>query len=136
MTDEQVQDDEGAVSKTTVFTRAPKAVSSGKKPEGWIIELEHGLPEDLDGLVEKLTETVVYQLACAQYIIGFQNAVRSLAKAGKTDEEIRNVMSTWKPGERLGLGGDPIQRTLANFGNLNKEQQAELMAKLASMQQV
>ena len=134
MANDQIQNDEGAASKTTIFTRAPKAVASGAKPADWIIELPHGLPEELTELVEKLTEPVVYQLACAQYVIAFQSAVRRLAEAGKTDDEIASVMQTWKPGERLGIGGDPIQRTLANFGNLTREQQAELMAKLSAMQ--
>ena len=126
--------DEGSVSRTTVTTRAPKAEKSGKKPAEWSIELNHGLPEEFDELVEKLGEKTVYALAFAQYIIGFQSAVRRLAEAGKSDDEISNTMQNWKPGDRLGLGGDPIQRTLANFGNLTPEQQAQLMQQLASMQ--
>lgn len=131
---EQIQNDEVALYKTRVFTRSPKAVAAGHKPEGWIIELAHNLPEELDELVEKLGDKQVYNLAFAQYIVGFQSAVRRMAESGKSDEEIVATMQTWKPGDRIGTSGDPIQRTLANFGNLTREQQAELMAKLAAMQ--
>lgn len=119
---------------TTVTTRAPKAVTSGYKPEGWSITLPHNLAENLQDLITQFGEQMVYDNAFAQIIVGFQGAVRRMAEANKTDDEIREVMASWKPGMRLGLGGDPIQKTLANFGNLSPEQQAAFMKQLADIQ--
>ena len=133
---ESINENEGSVSRTTVTTKAPKAIASGNKPEGWSIELPHNLPESIDDMISTFGAETVYNAAFAQIIVGFQAAVRRLAEAGKSDEEIISTMATWKPGMRLGLGGDPIARTLANFGNLSPEQQAELLAKLATLQKV
>lgn len=133
---ESINENEGSLSRTTVTTKAPKAIAAGHKPEGWSIELPHNLPDTLDDMITAFGADTVYSSAFAQIIVGFQAAVRRLAEAGKSDDEIASTMLTWKPGMRLGLGGDPIARTLANFGNLSPEQQADLLQKLASMQAV
>lgn len=129
-----INSDEGSTSKTTVTTKAPKAIAAGHKSEGWSIELQHNLPDNLEDMITTFGADVVYNNAFAQIIVGFQSAVRRLAEAGKSDDEIASTMAEWRPGMRLGLGGDPIAKTLANFGNLSPEQQADLMQKLAGLQ--
>lgn len=121
---------------TSITTKAPKAVESGKKPEGWSISLPDPFAEkSLDELKEAFGEEPVCAAAIAQLRVKYQAAVRSLAEAGKSDEEIASTMSTWKPGDKLGLGGDPTANILKNFGNMSPEQQAQIIAQLQGMQQ-
>lgn len=117
----------------SITTRAPKAVESGKKPEGWKISLPDPFLGELEPLAEKYGAEVVAECARAQLRVKFQAAVRALAEGGKSDEEITSTMATWKPGDKLGLGGDPQAVILKNFGNMTPEQRAELIAQLSQM---
>lgn len=117
----------------TITTRSPKAVESGKKPEGWSISLPDPFLGSLEELAEKYGPEVVAESARAQLRVKFQAAVRSLAEAGKADEEISSTMSSWKPGDKLGIGGDPQAVILKNFGNMTPEQRAALIEQLSQM---
>lgn len=117
----------------TITTRSPKAVESGNKPEGWSISLPDPFLGSLEELAEKYGPEVVAESARAQLRVKFQAAVRSLAEAGKPDEEISATMSSWKPGDKLGLGGDPQAVILKNFGNMTPEQRAALIEQLSQM---
>ena len=116
----------------TITTRAPKAETSGKKPEGWSISLPDPFLGELEELGEKFGAEVVAEAARAQLRVKFQAAVRSLAEVGKSDEEITSTMANWKPGDKLGLGGDPQAVILKNFGNMTAEQRAQLLAMLSA----
>lgn len=126
----------------TITTRAPKAEkgdpSKGKmptKPEGWVITL----PDPFSGLTleelcAKYGEDKIRELAVAQAIVKFQGAIRTMAEQGRPDEEIAEVMSGWKPGDKVGEGRmSPEQQIVKNFGNMTPEQRAELIAKLSAM---
>lgn len=117
----------------TITTKAPKAVEKGKKPEGWTITLADPFLGDFEELSNKYGAEVVVEAARAQLRVKFQSAVRSLAEAGKSDEEISSTMASWKPGDKLGLGGDPQALILKNFGNMSPEQRAALIAQLSAM---
>lgn len=117
----------------TITTRAPKAVESGKKPEDWSISLADPFLGSLEELSDQYGAETIADCARAQLRVKFQSAVRSLAEAGKTDDEISSTMSSWKPGDKLGLGGDPQALILKNFGNMSPEQRAALIAQLSQM---
>lgn len=130
---QEVQEVQSAPEGQTITTRAPKAEASEKKPAGWSISLPDPFLGDLDSLSEKYGAEVIAESARAQLRIKFQAAVRSLAESGKPDEEISATMATWKPGDKLGLGGDPQAVILKNFGNMSPEQRAQLIAQLSAM---
>lgn len=121
------------VEGQTITTRSPKAIESGKKPEGWSTSLPDPFLGDLEALSEKYGAEVVAESARAQLRVKFQAAVRSLAEAGKSDEEIASTMASWKPGDKLGLGGDPQAVIMKNFGNMTPEQRAALIEQLSKM---
>ena len=116
----------------TITTRAPKAVEKGKEPEDWSISLADPFLGDLEELSAKYGAEVIAESARAQLRVKFQGAVRSLAEAGKSDDEIEATMKNWKPGDKLGLGGDPEAVILKNFGNMSPEQRAQLLAMLSA----
>lgn len=124
--------EELATEGQTITTRAPKAVEKGKKPEDWSISLADPFLGDLEELSAKYGAEVIAESARAQLRVKFQGAVRSLAEAGKSDDEIEATMKNWKPGDKLGLGGDPEAVILKNFGNMSPEQRAQLLAMLSA----
>lgn len=130
--DAMEQQDMEAV-ETTITTKAPKAVAKGEKPEGWEITLENPFAgKTLAELSSVYGEERVLNYAVAQFTVRFQSAVRSLACAGTSDEEIAAKMATWKPGDKL-VQGTSIDSIVKNFGNMTPEQQAQLFAKLEAM---
>lgn len=129
----EAQTVEAAPEGQTITTRAPKAIDSGKKPEGWSISLADPFLGSLEELIDKYSVEVITEAARQQLRIKYQAAVRQLAEAGKSDEEISGTMANWKPGDRLGLGGDPQAVILKNFGNMTPEQKASLMKQLMDM---
>lgn len=126
----EVQDMEEVA--TTISTKAPKAVQKGTKPEGWEITLPNPYAgKSLEQLAEAYGTERVANYAVAQLTVRFQSAVRSLAVAGKSDEEIAKTMETWKPGDRLSSGMS-MESIVRSFDSMTPEQQAQLFAMLQS----
>lgn len=115
------------VEGQTITTKASKDADSRS------ITLPDPFLGELEELEEKYGKEVVAEAARAQLRVKFQAAVRSLLKANKSDEEISSVMASWKPGDKLGLGGDPQAMILKNFGNMTPEQRAQLIAQLSAI---
>lgn len=115
------------VEGQTITTKASKEADSRS------ITLPDPFLGELEELEEKYGKEVVAEAARAQLRVKFQAAVRSLLKANKSDEEISSVMASWKPGDKLGLGGDPQAMILKNFGNMTPEQRAQLIAQLSAI---
>ena len=111
----------------TITTKASKDADSRS------ITLPDPFLGELEELEERYGKEVVAEAARAQLRVKFQAAVRSLLKANKSDEEISSVMASWKPGDKLGLGGDPQAMILKNFGNMTPEQRAQLIAQLSAI---
>ena len=123
--------DQNEVEGQTITTRAPKAVEKG---EGWSITLPDPFSDlSLADLIERYSEDVVRSMAASQLRVRFQAAVRTLAEANKSDDEIRETMKSWKPGDRL-TSGDPQTVIMRNFGNMTPEQRAALISQLTAMQ--
>lgn len=130
-TDETTTETTDEMEGQTITTKAPKAVEKGK---GWSITLPDPFSDlSLAELVERYSEDTVRSMATSQLRIRFQAAVRTLAEANKSDDEIRSTMNSWKPGDRL-TSGDPQAVIMRNFGNMTPEQRAALISQLTAMQ--
>lgn len=74
---------------------------------------------------------VVYGAFKAAAKIGLQANLRSWLDKGKTDEEITQLTSTWKPGIRAErVGGDPITSLANKIKKMSPEDQAAFIEKL------
>lgn len=117
----------------TITTTAPKAVEEGKKPEGWSITLpDPFIVDSLEELAQKYGPEQVLASAQQQLRVKMQAAIRAMAVAGRSDEEIQAVMESWRPGDKLGLGGDPLAAAMKNFGNMSPEQREQFMQMLTA----
>lgn len=126
-------------SGSTFTTKAPKAVNGdskrgilpGTKPEGWEITLPNPVFSlNLDELAAKMGPEKLLAMAKAMWVIKAQAAIRAMAEAGISDEEISIKMQSWNPGDRLTEKLSPEQAILKNFGNMTPEQKARVMASL------
>lgn len=121
------------VESTEVMEGQTITTKASKDADSRSITLPDPFLGELEELEERYGKEVVAEAARAQLRVKFQAAVRSLLKANKSDEEISSVMASWKPGDKLGLGGDPQAMILKNFGNMTPEQRAQLIAQLSAI---
>lgn len=93
-----------------------------------IAEFDFGT--DLKEAVEKYGEEVIFSSYKRSQVIAFQNAVRRMLDAGKTNEEIDQTMESWKPGVAMERTSDPIAALMSKWSKLTDEQKAEIISKL------
>lgn len=138
----QVQENGMVFEGETITTSAPQAISGNEKrgiapltkPEGWSITLPNPVAgKTLDEVVALYGEDKVLELFNGKLIIDFQGAVRGMAERGRSDDEIREVMANWKPGQKVNTPVSPQQAILKNFGSMTPEQKAELIAQLTAL---
>jgi len=83
--------------------------------------------------IEMFGADAVNSNALANWIVTLQAGIRRAHKAGKTDDEIQELLGSAKMGVAVSGGQiDPIQASLAKFKTMNAEEQAEYLDKLRS----
>jgi len=81
--------------------------------------------------IEMFGAEAVNSNALANWVVTLQAGIRRAHSAGKTDEEIQEVMGNAKMGVAVSGGRvDPIQASLAKFKTMNEDERAEFLDKL------
>lgn len=83
--------------------------------------------ENLDQMVEKFGKEVVMTNARANMVITAQSVCRRGIKAGKSDAEIQDILTAWKPGVQAAAISDPLGALERAFAAATPEKQAELL---------
>ena len=97
------------------------------------VTVTYDVADDLEGLVEQFGDDVVYRSATQQITVALQSFVRGLLKQGKTSAEIEAAVEDWKPGTRK-RGKSPQEKILDQFGDMDEEARAALLAQLAELE--
>uniref|UniRef100_A0A6M3KZA1 Uncharacterized protein n=1 Tax=viral metagenome TaxID=1070528 RepID=A0A6M3KZA1_9ZZZZ len=95
--------------------------------------LEYDFGKDLDEAVVKFGKDPIYQDFVASAKITIQSAMRSMARGGKTDEEINTALSEWKPGVARARTVDPVAASINRFASMSNEDQEGFIAQLLAM---
>ena len=99
----------------------------GRGDEAATVKTEFDFGENLADAVKKFTEAVVFAHWRASVIIGLQNYMRALLKAGKAPAFIlKDVKENWKPGVRA-PAKSPVEKAQGLFDSLTPEQQDALI---------
>ena len=88
------------------------------------------MPESVEALVEKFGADVIASKAIAALTIDLQALIRRSLEGGKTDAEIQDIVSNWKPGERITIAKDPMAAALSLFKTKSPEEQEAFLAEL------
>jgi hypothetical protein len=107
-------------------------VTARKKIDGEdkIVTINYDFGEDLDEMVEKYGKDVVFSNARASFIITLQAAMRRYMTGGRSQEEISELLSGWKPGVSLTRRIDPVSALVSQWASFSPEKQKEILAKL------
>lgn len=101
--------------------------------EGKTATINYDFGSNLQEMTEKFGEDVVYSNAKRAMTITAQGAMRRMLVAGKSQEEIQEKMSLWKPGVALERTVDPVASLMRSWGSMSDEQKAEILQKLKNL---
>ena len=113
-------------------------VKSGKKdtPEFREATFEYNLGENLEEALELYGLDTVFGMYRSGMTIAVQAPARNLLQDGKTQEEVVEFMSSWKPGTKVPRAAkapvDPVAALMADVesGKISPDKIQELMADL------
>lgn len=86
--------------------------------------------ENLDDCADKFGAEVVFSNAVRNFKIDAQAAMRRMLEAGKSQEEIAEAMSTWKPGVRMERQIDITGAFLSKWKDMTDEERQEMLEKM------
>jgi len=86
---------------------------------------------DLEGAIERFGDEVVYNKAKMAIGLDLGSRVRDLLEAGKTQEEVQEVVNTWIPGVTTRTKKSPKEKAKALLAGMSPE---DIQALLADMQ--
>jgi hypothetical protein len=88
------------------------------------------LGDNCQDAITKFGEEVVFSNFQSQARIRAQAIMRDMLTEGKTDEEIAQFMSAWKPGTTRERNVDPTAALLNKFALLSPDEQQAYLTKL------
>jgi hypothetical protein len=105
------------------------SAKSPKLDRETVIIVNYG--KDVDESVEMFGADAVNSNALANWIVTLQAGIRRAHSAGKTDDEIQELLGNAKMGVAVSGGrADPIQASLAKFKTMNEDERAAFLEKL------
>lgn len=81
-------------------------------------------------MTDKFGEEVVKSNAIRNFKITAQAAIRRMLEAGKSQEEIQDAFSAWKPGVQLERSVDVTGAFLTKWQNMTDEERQEMLKKM------
>jgi len=105
------------------------SAKSPKLDRETVIMVSYG--KDVEESIELFGADAVNSNALANWIVTLQAGIRRAHTAGKTDDEIQEILGNAKMGVAVSGGRiDPIQASLVKFKTMNADEQAAYIEKL------
>jgi len=92
--------------------------------------------DTLEEALDKFDEKVIFTNFRASVKITAQSVMRRYLEAGKSSDEIAELMKNWKPGVALERRSDPIAAFRAKFASMSKEDKVKALAELKAALEV
>ena len=108
-------------------------IEATEKGSGKKIIVSYNFGTSLTEAVEKFGEDVVLSGFRRTSVITAQGIMRRLAKAGKSDAEIQDAITAWKPGVAMERVMDPVATLKARIANMTPEERAKILAELQAV---
>jgi hypothetical protein len=95
---------------------------------------EYNTGASLQEKVDLFGEKAVNDLAEDTLIIDIQAVMRRAMAAGKTQDEIQELVSSYKPGVSVRIAVDPVKAAAAQFDKMTAEEQQKYIEDLINRQ--
>jgi len=99
---------------------APKVNVSGA-------EFEYDFGENLQDAAQKYGEDTVFKLYRQQAVVRAQAVARTHLTAGKSIDEVQQVLNGWKPDATMSRAKSPVEKLAAKFAKLSPEEKQALL---------
>lgn len=106
---------------------------SAKNKDSREVSVVYDFGETLAETTEKFGENVTFNHSRGSMIVSLQSYIRAQISAGKTDEEIQNLVSAWKPSQRK-QGKTPKEKLQEYVSKLSAEDRAEFLKEFKASQ--
>lgn len=92
------------------------------------------LPDDLDSLIDAFDEKLVFVHAIRSIVTSYRNWIASQVRAEKTQEEIDEASSVWKPvAEPVRAKKSKTEKAKALLSKMSDDERQEALAELQNM---
>jgi len=100
--------------------------------EGGSVSFEYEFGSSLDQAVELFGEDIVWAYTLRALVIASQGHARGLIKSGKSADEIRTSLETWKPGAPR-ISRSPEERVRELMDKMSPEDRAAILSELQEL---
>jgi len=94
------------------------------------VTVQFNFGDTLAAMIKLFGEESVFNHAQAKMKIGAQNFGRALLDAGKSPEEVKKAIASWKPGVTVAVPRDPVAAIAAKYAKLSDEEKKVLIKSL------
>lgn len=122
---EDTGEDEAGASDT-----GPRTITA-KRTDGRTVSVDYEFGDDIDEMIEKFGDKVVFNHARGSLTVALQGWMRLQLDNKKSPAEIKAAVKDWKPGIRR-QGKTPIEKMRAQLSSLSAEDRAALLKDLKS----
>lgn len=95
-----------------------------------VASLNYDFGEDLNEMIDKFDENVIFTNARANMKITLQAAMRRRLEAG---QPVEDLATAWKPGVQMERIVDPIAAAKAKYATMSDEEKAAFLEELRSL---
>lgn len=99
---------------------------SARKANGNPVEADFEFGDNLDAMVEKFGDEIVYNHARGSLVVALQGFMRGQIDAEKSPKEIAAAVREWSPGKRK-QGKSPQEKIRDQLDKLDPETRAQLI---------
>lgn len=97
------------------------------------VEVDYDFGENIEQMTSKFNPEVVFNNALSAMVINLQALIRRGIKAGKTDAQIAEAASAWKPDVRQISGKSTMEKTVDLFSKLSADEKKAAVAQLKEL---
>ena len=107
-----------------------KDVSAKLKDSDRVVTVQYDFGDTVEESVNLFGADVVHSRFLSAAVVDLQALIRRGIKAGKSDEEIAQMVAAWKPGVKTVTRKAPTEKIKDIFAGLSPEQKKEMLKQL------
>lgn len=106
---------------------AMQEVAARMEGQDRAVIVNYNFGDNLEDAVETFGEDVVFGRYLASARIECQTIIRRGISAGKTDDEIVQMVKDWKPGTRMSVKKTDVEKAREALGRMTPEERRQLL---------
>lgn len=111
---------------------AIQEVNAKTRESDRVVSVQYDFGDNVAEAIELFGEEVIFSRYCGAAVIDLQSLLRRGIKGEKTDEEIRAIVSEWKPGVKSVVRKSAQEKIKDAFSSMSAEDKQAMLEALAT----